>query len=102
VVERYFCRGVLGKSSLCVTVFCGEVVVILWWRRGFLVMGFRGQENVTFSGSFCRGVEKVANSRWSDRFAFFCAHFCKVGQRIADIEKSYVCYFLTGSEIPRS
>jgi hypothetical protein len=41
-------------------VFCGEVMVICWWGCGFWVVGFRGYENVTFSGSFsAEGVEKV-------------------------------------------
>jgi hypothetical protein len=43
-----FLQGVLGKSDVFVMVFCGEVVVILWWSRGFLGGGFLGLKKCHF------------------------------------------------------
>jgi len=37
-----FFEGVFGKSGVCVMVFCGEVVVICWWERGFWLVFFWG------------------------------------------------------------
>src|SRR5271170_2165743 len=43
-------------------VFCGEVVVILWCKRGFWMVPFRRQKNVTSWKYFCGKGQALGSS----------------------------------------
>ena len=72
-------------------------MVFGWWVFGATKMSLF---LVHFLPRVCG--KSYLNSQWGDKFVFFRASSCKVGQRIANTEESSVRYLLIGGGMPRS